>query len=144
MESKKIFLVNIRPKVHPFTTSNKFGDFLIPLPPLLHLMTRFTEAFIHSKLRRLGFLNRIIDNSNSKPSKFDGDYETNLITRRRSSRPLRFQSNFDLFLIKVPGFWSIFNLKIDLSRLKDWKYQLKDQKFWFISKRWFILTPFLI
>ena len=92
------------------------------------------------KLRRL-----VVRNQSSTiriPSRLNSiiDYDTNLITRRQSGRRSQFWCNFYLFLIKVDRSSSIFNKKINLSWLKDQKYQLKDWKCQFISKSQFIFT----
>ena len=53
------------------------------------------------------------------------DYNMNLITTADSSRQSQFQSNFDLFFIKVDQFGSYFDLSIEI-RLKmiDWKIKI--------------------
>ena len=46
-----------------------------------------------------------------------------------SSRRSQFGCNFDLILIKVVRFQSIFDEKINQSRLKDQKSRLKDRNY---------------
>ena len=51
----------------------------------------------------------------------DNNYDTNPIPTTILSRRLQFWSNFDLFLIKVDHFQSLFDWKINMSQLKHRK-----------------------
>ena len=73
------------------------------------------------------------------PAKSDDNYDTNLIPIRRS----QFHCNFNLFLIKVNRFWSIFNKKIDQSQFKEWKSGLKDQNYWLRDWNWRYLSKLI-
>ena len=73
-----------------------------------------------------------------RPSKFDCQYHTNPIPMTDSSQGSQFGCNFNLFLIKVNHFgslWISFQLKDKKSQLKDWKSWFKDRKSQNITKK---------
>ena len=98
---------------------------------------------MHTKLRRLGFPNQIVDDSKSDSNKIrrwnPSDWNPFSILYCQ----LRIRSIFDLFLIKIDWFQRIFDWNIKKDHFKDWKSLFKDQKVEFIWKSLYILT-FLI
>ena len=61
------------------------------------------------KLRQCGPTNQIADDSDSKPSEFHRWFRSDSKLTTKLYRRSRFLSNFDLFLIEINQFWSIFN-----------------------------------
>ena len=103
------------------------------------------------KGQRCGPTNRIVNDSNFKPSKFDCQFRSYSDSNKRLYRQLWFLYNFIIFLIKIDCFGSLFDWKINRSQLKDWKSWLKDwksqlkvQKINLYQKSCFILTFLII
>ena len=81
-----------------------------------------------SKLKRLGFGNQIINNSDSKPSELECWFWSNSNLIQKLYHQSWFQSYFDLFSIKFDQIWLKDQKRSLYCRLKEWKCQLKDQK----------------
>ena len=95
----------------------------------------FSILFLYIKLGWLGLPNRTVDNSDSKPSKFEHRYQSDLKSDDEILAYqiilISFQLNLTNFWLKLVYFWlklTYYWLKDWKSPLKDWKSQLKDWK----------------
>ena len=68
---------------------------------------KLSKYVMDTKLKQLGFPNWIVNDSDSKPSKFDHQLRYKSIPATLLSRQLRLQHKIDLFSIKVDHFRSL-------------------------------------